>query len=179
MNKVFIKILILNIYIFAPISLFGQDSSKNLSEEQYEIINSLYSKSDDRNIIYHETVDYKSWINLIEPELEDNFSTCTFQDLSFFETIEALKLKVSVISPKIIDQERLLKKVLISNSSYQQTEIGHSIPTTSISEPLIVGNYAFMFQKRENEELLFLFIKNDKKVWEWKCFITCYLVIND
>lgn len=167
------------ISILAPFSVFGQDSSKNLSDEQYEIINSFYSNINDTIIIYHETIDYKSWINLIKPKIEDNYSTCPFQDLTFSETVKALQLKVSVISRKKIEQEKLVKNVLISNNSFKETELNQPIPTTSISEPLVVGNYAFLFQKKENEELLFLFTKSEKNTWEWKCFITCYLVIND
>jgi hypothetical protein len=179
MTNVFISKMAVAIFMIAPLSVTGQKSPNSLSDKQYEIINSFYSKSADPNILYHETIDYKSWINLIKPSLEDNYSTCPFQDLSFSETVKALQLKVSVISLKKIDQERLLTKVKLSDKSFQNTETGDSIPTTSISEPLIVGKYAFMFQKKEHEELLLIFTKNDEDVWEWRCFITCYLVIND
>lgn len=161
-----------------PLLVKGQVEN-HLSEDQYSVIKAMYSQTDAITVIFNETTDYKSWINLIQPDLEDNYSSCPFEDLNFPKIVEALRIKVTAISIMKIEQTKLPSNIKLSKNSLQTNELGLLYPTRRISQPIIIDNYAFVFDKTENAELLFFFKKEENKGWEWKCFIECYLVIND
>lgn len=177
-NFIFKGILVLLFICLTNIAK-SQEKNNRLSDEQYRVIEAMYSKGKSEIIIFNETIDYKSWINLIKPEFEGNYSSCPFEDPHFPKIYERLILMTSTISIKKIEQSQLPPNIKLSKNSLQTNELGHLYPTRRISEPLIINNYAFVFDKTENAELLFLFKKDKEKGWEWKCFIECYVVFID
>jgi hypothetical protein len=157
----------------------AQENDNRLSDEQYRVIQAMYSKGNNETIIFNETIDYKSWINLIQPDLEDNYSSCPFEDPNFPKIVDALRIKATAISIMKIEQTKLPSNIKLSENSLQTNELGFLYPTRRISEPIIIDNYAFVFDKTENAELLFFFRKDENKGWEWKCFIECFVVFID
>lgn len=171
--------IIIVILLFSSFLASNKCISQELSEDQYNIINSLYSINKNETIIHNKTIDYKSWINLIKSNIEDNNSTCEFDNGQFSIILDRLKNKISSISIKELDPKRLSPNIKLSSEEIQQNSDKKQYPIRSISEPIIIDNFAFIFQKQQFEEFLLIFAKDDKNNWEWKCFIACYLIIVD
>jgi single-stranded DNA-specific DHH superfamily exonuclease len=180
MNSLSIYIISFLSMILLVLNVHAQESDNRLSDDQYKVVESLFSGNTSQKItIFHNTIDFKSWIELIELKFKQNAIPCSFEESALEEIIKEFKIAASAISIKTIEQNRLPFNVELTQSLLKERKNGLNYSTRSISEPIIVGNNAFVFNKQHNEETLILFKKDNKKRWVFNCFVEFYLVIDD
>ncbi|MDF2156674.1 hypothetical protein [Algoriphagus sp. CAU 1675] len=179
MNSIFSKITAMLIISLCFAKVKAQEIDNGLSEEQYKVIESLFSNRGIDFTIYYQTIDFKSWIELIDLRFKQNTIPCSFEESSLQEIVGELKVAASGISIKTIEQDRLPSNVELTQNLLKKNNSRSYYPTRSISEPIIINDYAYIFDKQNNAETLILFKRDKLNGWAIKCFIEFYLVITD
>ena len=148
---------------------FGQEKKLQLSISQYEVINVLYSQGVD---LFYETIDLKLWIHLMNEEDLQRFkvATCDFSDPNFSKTLTILEQRISMISSKKINPSKLHREIILNEDFNPQL--------ISITEPIIIDDYAFVFQIGKGYESVRI-LKRKKTGWDTNCFLEFYFVLSD
>jgi len=151
-------------------------TDQKLTDEQYEIIEGSFKKSyPTTTMIFHQTIDYKSWVDLLNNKnLRDDkgIGFCVFDDPEFEKAIDSIPSLVRNIEVKNLDPKKLGKKFRFIKGVRKNDYL-------SISEPMIVGNYAFIFYQLMYNEGLSVLKKNELGEWERACGVSFYIVLTD
>ena len=178
MVKSVIKIS-LEIGVFFLLGLYAipalAQESKNfeeLSDEQYELLNILYSdKEKDRLRLYYKTIGDPSWIDLLlEYKWEEGILFCSFKNSELPAELDELPELSTRLSTKVLNRKKLSSKVKFRKKRKDES-------TQYISEPLINKNYAFILVRKPKSESVYIYYRDPKKGWIRECIVPISAVI--
>lgn len=175
MVKNVIKAICLLAIITLPIQVVAQDSSQ-LTKEQYKVIEGAFKNSGkEYTRIFFQTIDYKSWVHLLssaEKRQPEGVGLCTFTNSNLEAAMHELIYQVIGIQVKKLNQTKLGKRFVLVQDLTEA-------PYLSITEPMIVGEYAFILFKYANSESLSVLKKNSEENWVYECSIPLFVVFID
>jgi hypothetical protein len=151
-------------------------SNQKLTDEQYQVIEGAYKNSaSEHTRIFFKTIDFKSWVGLLNSEyLRDDKGIvfCIFDDPEMEKAFDSIPSLVRNIEVKNLDPKKLGKRFRFIKDLQEKYYL-------SISEPMIVGNYAFIFYQRKYSEGLIVLKRNELDEWERACGVPFYTVLTD
>ncbi|KPQ17201.1 MAG: hypothetical protein HLUCCX10_06900 [Algoriphagus marincola HL-49] len=144
----------------------------DLGLEKYSIINSAFKHSREQDIkIHKKTMPYETWMDEVWGEEFSNshgVGFCLFEnDQNLAKAFEDLRvsvksLQVKKLSKKLIDDRFQIKRFTNSNNGLM------------LSEPIILGNYAFFFFRSKTNKSLYVSKINSDGIWDYECGVTIY-----
>lgn len=170
-NHLKLQIVVLFLSFFLSINCFAQKEF-GIIPEKYLVISSAWPHSNERIItINKKTIGFEVWMNEVWGEEFSNsygVGFCLFEkDQNIAKAFEDLKvsvksLQVKKLSKKLIDDRFQIKRFTNSNNGLM------------LSEPIILGNYAFFFFRSKKDKGLYVQKKNSDGNWEPECGVTIY-----
>lgn len=180
MNKWFLKLTVFFLIDLIVLNGFCQKKENKLNDEQYLVLEYLFTSGNSEDVLLlNSTIDFKTWIELIDLKFKQNAIPCFQNNNPILGDYNELKNKFRTISIKFLEQNRMSSGVKLTNELLFRGLDGNWYPTRAISEPIIVGDYAYVFNKQFNEESLIILKKENDEGWVFNCFVEFYLVLND
>ena len=159
--------LIVIFLVFLASKAICQDYQE-LEYEDHQKLASIFEKSSEsRIIVYFETFEYESWMNLIWGKdflNEDGIAFCNFEDPQLKQAFYALKDRLIDLEIKRFNKNHLENKFKLTKNSKKRDAI-------SISESLVIGEYSFMFLKSETDKSLWVQKKDRSGNWRYECSV--------
>jgi hypothetical protein len=174
MVKSVIKVfLIVGVFLFAE--LFSSEGFTQvrtaLCEEGHKIIETSFKKSTQESIqIYFQTIGYESWMELIwdkDNRRQDGIGLCDFDDPEMERAFEKLRGLVGDLVVKNLVKEKLGKRFKLVRNAKKDNFL-------FLSEPIIIGNYSFLFRKSKSTKSLLVQERTLTNDWNPKCVVTLY-----
>jgi hypothetical protein len=151
-------------------------TDQKLTKEQYQVIEGAFKNSaSEYTRIFFKTIDFKSWVVLLNSEylLDDKgIGFCIFDDPELEKAFDSLPNLVRNIEVKNLDPKKLGNRFRFIKDVQEKYYL-------SISEPMIVGNHAFIFFQGRDYESLFVVKKNELGEWESACGVPFYTLLTD
>jgi hypothetical protein len=159
-------ILILGLFLIMLFQIGNAQVINVLNHEQHQIFTSIFEQSGDSpTLVYFQTFEYESWMSLIwEKEFlkEGGIAFCTFDHPELKEAFTVFKNRLDQLEVRTFNKRLLNKKFkLIKNSKKEQV--------VNISEPLIIGEYSFIFLKLNTDKSLRVQKKDKEGNWNYEC----------
>jgi len=174
MVKSIIKVSsILGVILF--VGLFSNEGftqvRTELCEEEHKIIETSFKKSTEESIqIYFQTFGYESWMELIwdkDNRREDGIGLCVFDGPEMERAFEKLRGLVGDLVVKNLVKEKLGKRFKLVRNAKKDNFL-------FLSEPIIIGNYSFLFRKSNSTKSLLVQERSLANDWNPKCGVTLY-----
>ncbi|PZX58404.1 hypothetical protein LV84_01612 [Algoriphagus ratkowskyi] len=142
-----------------------QQSNAQLSEEQYKVLSSMYDGTSVE--LFEYTIEAKLWSKFLNSKDLDFYkiATCYFFDDDFMIASQEVEAKLWGARSKRLEKKKLPDAIELIES--------YELASVRITEPVIVGKYAFVFQEAEDNQFLFILIKEDN-IWSWQCYLQLY-----
>lgn len=163
-NSFFVALWVLILCLFPKATFCFQ---KLLVEEvMYSIINSSIQYSSEKKIrILNKTLPYENWMD--EVWNKDNFDEqgagfCLFEDSELEKAFWELKIKV-----KSLTEKTLLESKLEDRFKMKSNEKAGLI--LAFSEPIIIGDFSFIFRKTQSTTSLYVQRKDANGIWDYEC----------
>jgi hypothetical protein len=158
--------LILFLLSIMSFQITNAQETNKLNYEQHLIFTSVFKQSKDSLIlVYFQTFQYESWMSLVwdkEFLKEDGIAFCTFTDPTLKEAFLELKDRLEKLEVKSFNKKSLKKKFKLKRNSKKEQVV-------KISEPLIIGEYAFLFLKSNTDKSLHVQKKDKEGNWHYEC----------
>lgn len=139
--------------------------------EKYTVISNAFRYSNEEIIkINKNTMAYEVWMDKIwgDDFYEDKgVGFCLFDDQELPKAFEELQELV-----KELESKKLLKKLIDRRFKLYRKENNDKVLT--LSEPIILGNYSFLFRKSKRTKSLYVQKKNSEGIWDYECGVTLY-----
>ncbi|MHA7129561.1 hypothetical protein [Algoriphagus namhaensis] len=162
--------------IFYSSTICGAQQKDKLTKEQYKVIEESFKNSGkDETRLFFQTIDYKSWVHLLYGTYyrdENGIGTCTFDDPQLKSAVDQMINHVMNIEVNEFNPKKLGKRFVLIKDLKDQ-------PYLSLTEPIIIENYAFLLFKYTDSESLEIQKRNDKGGWDYECSIPLYVVFVD
>lgn len=170
-NRLNLKIVVLFLSFLLSQNCFAQKEF-GIRQEKYEIISSAWPYSSEKIIkLSEKTLGFEVWMDEVwGKEFSSSYGVgfCLFEEdrklAKAFEDfrVSVKNLEVKKLSKKLIDDRFQIKRFTNSNNGLM------------LSEPIILGNYAFFFFRSKKDKGLYVQKKNSDGNWDPKCGVTIY-----
>ncbi|SIN99205.1 hypothetical protein SAMN05444394_2756 [Algoriphagus halophilus] len=145
--------------------LIANESSAQLSKEQYDVLNVSYKDTSVK--LFNYTIETKVWSKFLNSSDLDFYksATCDFFDEEFILASQEVESKLWGLHSKHLEKKKLPAGIEIVDR--------YDLALVRTTEPIIVGKYAFVFQEAEDNQFLFILIKENGK-WNRRCSLDLY-----
>ena len=156
---------ILTLGLLFLLGLGTQVSNAQLSQDQYDVLNVKYQGSSVQ--LFNYTIEAKLWSKFLNPKDLDFYksATCNFFDEEFIMACQEVETKLWDLQSKHLEKKNLSEDIVIID----RYDLAH-VRTT---EPIIIGKYAFVFQEAEDNQFLFILVKEEGN-WNSRCSLDLY-----
>jgi len=156
---------ILTLGLLFLLGLGTQVSKAQLSQDQYDVLNVKYQGSSVELFKY--TIEAKLWSKFLNSKDLDFYksATCNFFDEEFIMACQEVEAKLWGVRSKRLEKKKLPDAIQLIES--------YELASVRTSEPVIVGKYAFVFQEAEDNQFLFILVKEEGN-WNSRCSLDLY-----
>ncbi|MHA7129556.1 hypothetical protein [Algoriphagus namhaensis] len=166
-----LHIVVLFLSFLLPQYCFSQNGF-GFDEEKYDVVSSAWPNAKEKTIkLSRKTLGYESWMDEVwgkEFASSKGVGFCDFEEnhklAKAFEDlrVSVKNLTVKKLSRKLVDERFDLKRPSGNNN------------LLTLSEPIIIGDYAFLFFSSKKDSGLYVQKKNSAGNWDPHCGVTIY-----
>lgn len=148
--------------------------TKEISAEEYEVINAVFSEDPKNSIYIYNKVYYdKDWAHYFEPDKFENItsnvgipvtiSDIELRDILSNEVLYAIHSSIYSSKPAKLSKNKLNKSINLTNSFDAPRDLKKGVQR--ITKPIIIGDIA-VFRKIGYSEAPIYFLKKENENWE-------------
>lgn len=158
-------IINITISVILLLGIATQQSNAQLSEEQYKVLSSMYDGTSVE--LFEYTIEAKLWSKFLNSKDLDFYkiATCYFFDGDFMIASQEVEAKLWGVRSKRLEKKKLPDAIQLIES--------YELASVRTTEPVIVGKYAFVFQEAEDNQFLFILVKEEGN-WNSRCSLDLY-----
>jgi hypothetical protein len=169
-NSLNLGFVVLSLLYFVSQHSFAQEEF-GISQKKYEIISGVWPDSYVKNIKLNEkTLGYEVWMDEV---WGDEFSTTIGVGFCLFEYQNLAKaFKDLRISVKNLEIKKFSKNLIDDRFDLKRRPKIDKVLT--LSEPIILGDFAFLFFRSKKDKGLYVQKKNSEGNWDPECGVTLH-----